>query len=120
MIKLKKLSAIALAAVMAASALTGCGSKKDKSTITPTPTDPSVEQPTTVDTSKETSSDTKDDSNSDKSFGLTKKPLTEPSFSVSRGLLTPLKILWKTLPLQVIQQSRHPLLMRVITVETPE
>lgn len=28
MIKLKKLSAIALAAVMAASALTGCGSKK--------------------------------------------------------------------------------------------
>ena len=73
MIKLKKLSAIALAAVMAASALTGCGSKKDKSTITPTPTDPSVEQPTTVDTSKETSSDTKDDSNSDKSFGLTKK-----------------------------------------------
>ena len=39
MIKLKKLSAIALATVMAASALTGCGSKKDKSTVTTTPTD---------------------------------------------------------------------------------
>lgn len=73
MIKLKKLSAIALAAVMAASALTGCGSKKDKSTVTTTPTDLSDEQPTTVDTSKETSSDTKDDSNSEKSFGLTQK-----------------------------------------------
>lgn len=58
---------------MAASALTGCGSKKDKSTVTTTPTDLSDEQPTTVDTSKETSSDTKDDSNSEKSFGLTQK-----------------------------------------------
>ena len=57
MIKLKKLSAIALAAVMAASALTGCGSKKNKSTVTTTPTDLSDEQTTTVDTSKETSSE---------------------------------------------------------------
>ena len=73
MIKLKKLSAVALAAVLAASALAGCGSKKDSPTVTTTPTDSSDVQPTTVDTSNETSSDAKDDTDSEKTFGLTPK-----------------------------------------------